>query len=52
MVRDGSSRTLREVTCAQMSVGSRPKSTVDLPTFELASVRLDLMENELENLLA
>ena len=25
---------------------------MDLPTFELASVRLDLMENELENLLA
>ena len=47
MARDGNSKTLREVTCARMSVTTRPKITVDLPTFELASVRLDLMENEL-----
>lgn len=51
MVRDGNSKTLREITCAQMSVGIGPKITVDLPTFELASVRLDLMEDKLEQVL-
>ena len=50
VVEDGRAMVLRKVTYAA-SVMTRPESTMDLPTLELASVRLELAKSSQKDFL-